>query len=46
LSRTEQAAQGENILLLNKSELGTVGVYYYQMESGDFRQLKKMIVIE
>jgi subtilisin-like proprotein convertase family protein len=46
MTRTEQAVKGENILMLEKSDLNSVGVYYYQMESGDFRQLKKMIVIE
>lgn len=39
-------AQGYNKVELSKSDLGAAGVYYYQLESGDFTATKKMIIIE
>ncbi len=39
-------AKGYNEIELSKSDLGAAGVYYYQLESGDFTATKKMIIIE
>lgn len=39
-------AQGYNEIELSKSDLGAAGVYYYQIDSGDFTATKKMIIIE
>ncbi len=38
--------QGYNELELSKSDFGSAGVYYYQLDSGDFTATKKMIIIE
>ncbi len=38
--------QGYNTLSINTSDLPARGVFYYQLESGDFKETKKMIVIE
>ncbi len=37
---------GYNEVILKKSELGSGGVLYYQLESGDFTTTRKMIMIE
>ena len=37
---------GYNEITLSKSDLGTTGVLYYQLESGDFTATKKMVIIE
>jgi len=39
-------AKGYNELELSKSDFGTAGVFYYQLDSGDFTATKKMIIIE
>jgi hypothetical protein len=39
-------AKGYNEIELSKSDLGAAGVYYYQLESGEFTATKKMIIIE
>lgn len=39
-------AQGYNEIELSKSDLGAAGVYYYQLDSGEFTATKKMIIIE
>ena len=39
-------AKGYNELELSKSDFGSAGVYYYQLDSGDFTATKKMIIIE
>ena len=39
-------AKGYNEIELSKSDLGAAGVYYYQLDSGDFTATKKMIIIE
>ena len=38
--------RGYNEITLRKSQLGTSGVLYYQLESGDFTATRKMIVID
>ena len=38
--------RGYNEVSLTKSELGTSGVLYYQLESGDFTATRKMILID
>ncbi|MEE9373487.1 MAG: T9SS type A sorting domain-containing protein [Saprospiraceae bacterium] len=38
--------RGYNEITLSKSLLGTSGVLYYQLESGDFTATRKMIVID
>jgi len=38
--------KGYNELELSKSDFGSAGVYYYQLDSGDFTATKKMIIIE
>jgi len=44
---TQDYEKGYNVIELNRSDLGAaVGVLYYQLESGDFTETKKMIVIE
>jgi len=37
---------GMNTISIEKSELNTVGVLYYTLQSGDFNDTKKMIIIE
>ncbi|MBK9735653.1 MAG: T9SS type A sorting domain-containing protein [Saprospiraceae bacterium] len=39
-------AKGDNVIEIDKSELGTSGVLMYQIESGKFTATKKMIIIE
>ena len=39
-------AKGNNSIVLTKAELGTSGVLYYQLESGDYTATKKMIIVE
>jgi subtilisin-like proprotein convertase family protein len=39
-------AKGYNELELSKSDFGSAGVYYYQLDSGDYTATKKMIIIE
>ncbi len=39
-------AKGYNEVELSKSDFGAAGVYYYQLDSGDFTATKKMIIIE
>ena len=39
-------AKGYNEIELSKSDLGAAGVYYYQLDSGEFTATKKMIIIE
>ena len=43
---TENYGAGYNEITLRKSELGTSGVLYYQLESGDFTATRKMILID
>ncbi len=38
--------KGLNTINVTKAELGTTGVLYYTLESGDFTATKKMIIIE
>jgi len=38
--------RGYNEITLTKGELGTSGVLYYQLESGDFTATRKMILID
>jgi len=35
-----------NTISIEKSDINTVGVLYYTIESGDFSETKKMIIIE
>ena len=39
-------AAGLNTISIQKSDINTVGVLYYTIESGDFSKTKKMIIIE
>ena len=39
-------AKGLNNVIIKKSDLPASGVMYYQLEAGDFRATKKMIIIE
>lgn len=43
---TETYDAGYNEITLRKSDLGTTGVLYYQLESGDFTATKKMVILE
>lgn len=43
---TENYGSGYNEVSVSKSDLGTTGVLYYQLESGDFTATKKMIIID
>ena len=43
---TETYNAGYNEITLRKSDLGTTGVLYYQLESGDNTATKKMVIIE
>ena len=45
-SRNVEIVQGENVLVLNREELSSAGLLYYEIEIGETRFLKKMIVIE
>ena len=44
-SLTTEGSQGMNAITLNAKDLGTTGVLYYSIESGDFTETKKMIVV-
>jgi len=43
---TETYNAGYNEITLRKSDLGSTGVLYYQLESGDNTATKKMVIIE
>jgi 5-hydroxyisourate hydrolase-like protein (transthyretin family) len=36
---------GEHTLILNATELGMQGVYYYTMQSGNFYDSKKIVIV-
>ena len=38
--------KGEHFIQLRNSEIGSSGVYYYQLESGKYTAARKMIIIE
>ena len=42
----EQYAKGYNTVQLSKNQLGSTGVLYYTLESGQYTATKKMIIIE
>jgi hypothetical protein len=44
--RNIDAVQGVNTEVYNREQLGTSGMLYYKLESGDFTATKKMIIIE
>lgn len=44
--RNINAVQGMNTEVYTREQLGTSGMLYYQLESGDFTATKKMIIIE
>jgi len=41
-----QGSKGLNEFVLDRNRLGGVGIYYYNLECGDFSSTKKMIVID
>ena len=41
-----EGARGLNELSLNRNELGSTGVLYYQLDTDDFTATKRMIIIE
>ena len=41
-----EGAKGYNTVNFTADQLGTSGVLYYTLESGDFTATKKMIIIE
>jgi hypothetical protein len=41
-----QYERGNHVIQVAKQDLGTTGIMYYQLESGDFTATKKMIIIE
>lgn len=40
------ATRGVNTIAVNRSEVGTTGVLFYTLTSGDFTATKKMIIVE
>ena len=46
MNRVISASKGENMITLRRSDLGANGVLYYQLESGDQIQTRKMVIIE
>jgi len=46
MTRNVAGVAGYNQVVINKGDINTSGVLYYQLESGDFTATKKMIVIE
>jgi subtilisin-like proprotein convertase family protein len=44
--RNIDALQGINTEVFNREQLGTSGMLYYKLESGDFTATKKMIIVE
>jgi hypothetical protein len=44
--RNIDAVQGVNTEVYNREQLGTSGMLYYKLESGDFTATKKMIIVE
>ncbi len=38
------ATKGKNNVVVNKSELGSAGIYYYQMQASDFIATKKLMI--
>jgi hypothetical protein len=45
-TRNIHAVKGINTEVFTKEQLGASGVLYYQLESGNFSEMKKMIVID
>jgi hypothetical protein len=45
-TRNIHAVKGWNTEVFTKEQLGASGVLYYQLESGNFSDMKKMIVID
>ena len=46
VKRNIDGVKGYNTVNFNANQLGTSGVLYYTLESGDFTATKKMIIIE
>jgi len=46
MSQKVEGVAGYNTVTINKGDINTSGVLYYQLESGDFTATKKMIIIE
>ena len=46
MAQNINAAKGENVITLRKSDINASGVVYYQLESGNFTATKKMVIIE
>jgi hypothetical protein len=44
--RNIYAVQGMNTEVYTREQLGTSGMLYYKLESGDFNATKKMIILE
>lgn len=45
-SNSIDAAKGLNELTVNKNQLGTAGVLFYQLVAGDYSATKKMVIVE
>lgn len=46
MNKNISASKGENMITLRRSDLGANGVLYYQLESGDQVETRKMVIIE
>jgi hypothetical protein len=46
VNQTIKAVKGENVITLKRADIAATGVVYYQIESGDFTAIKKMVIIE
>jgi hypothetical protein len=44
--RNIDAVKGLNSEIFNREQLGSSGILYYTLESGDYSATKKMIIVE
>ena len=46
LTRNMTFAKGENVISLDRSDISTGGVYYYEVVTDEVQIMKKMIVVQ
>ncbi|MCB0592217.1 MAG: T9SS type A sorting domain-containing protein, partial [Saprospiraceae bacterium] len=45
-SKTVEAAKGMNKEVISRTQVGSTGVMFYQLVSGDYSATKKMVILE
>ena len=46
VTKTEEFVKGRNVIQLNRAEISSSGILYYQIESGGYIENKKMLLVE